>query len=171
MLEVLTVQMLIGFLGTTSVQLSERKGGLLFPKRHQTKHLRFFTFIVRDPSVGSSNLVSAFYAQNYEIRGSRFSQNNTRVKSKRMNSETSGSVQPMCRELGQTGIRLFPVGLGAMSLSMRGRPGTVEDTVKSLCFALTRVLADRISLIRHSWSVSPVAWRFSMHSTQLVRMA
>jgi aryl-alcohol dehydrogenase-like predicted oxidoreductase len=40
----------------------------------------------------------------------------------RMNSETSGSVQPMYRELGRTGIWLFPVGLGAMSLSMRGRP-------------------------------------------------
>src|SRR5580658_203497 len=27
--------------GTTSVQLSERKGGLLTPKRHQIKHLEF----------------------------------------------------------------------------------------------------------------------------------
>ena len=27
--------------GTTSVQLSERKDGLQFPKRHQTKHLEF----------------------------------------------------------------------------------------------------------------------------------
>jgi hypothetical protein len=29
------------FLGTSSVQLSERKGGLPIPKRHQTKHLEF----------------------------------------------------------------------------------------------------------------------------------
>jgi hypothetical protein len=28
-------------LGTTSVQLSERKAGLLTPKRHQLKHLEF----------------------------------------------------------------------------------------------------------------------------------
>jgi hypothetical protein len=30
-----------GVLGTTSVQLRERKNGLLTPKRHQTKHLEF----------------------------------------------------------------------------------------------------------------------------------
>jgi hypothetical protein len=40
-LEVGTIRVLIGFLGTTSVQLSERKGGLLTPKRHQLKHLEF----------------------------------------------------------------------------------------------------------------------------------
>jgi len=28
-------------LGTTSVQLSERKNGFLTPKRHQIKHLEF----------------------------------------------------------------------------------------------------------------------------------
>jgi hypothetical protein len=28
-------------LGTISVQLSERKGGLLTPKRHQLKHVKF----------------------------------------------------------------------------------------------------------------------------------
>jgi hypothetical protein len=33
--------LLIGFLGTTSVQLSERKRGTPLPKRHQIKHLEF----------------------------------------------------------------------------------------------------------------------------------
>jgi aryl-alcohol dehydrogenase-like predicted oxidoreductase len=37
-------------------------------------------------------------------------------------TEMSKSARPKYRELGQTGIRLFPVGLGAMPLSMRGRP-------------------------------------------------
>ena len=40
----------------------------------------------------------------------------------RMKSETSESVRPKYRELGRTGICLFPVGLGAMPLSMQGRP-------------------------------------------------
>jgi hypothetical protein len=39
--EVSTVHVPIGFFGTTSVQLSERKGGLLALKRHQLKHLEF----------------------------------------------------------------------------------------------------------------------------------
>jgi hypothetical protein len=39
--EVSTVQVPIGFFGTTSVQLSERKNGFLTPKRHQIKHLEF----------------------------------------------------------------------------------------------------------------------------------
>jgi hypothetical protein len=34
--------------GTTSVQLRERKNGALAPKRHQMKHLEFWTFLVRD---------------------------------------------------------------------------------------------------------------------------
>lgn len=31
-------------------------------------------------------------------------------------------MEPKRRELGQTGIRVFPIGLGAMPLSLRGRP-------------------------------------------------
>ena len=41
--------------GTTSVQLRERKNGLLAPKRHQMKHLDFFDCIFRDQEVGGSN--------------------------------------------------------------------------------------------------------------------
>jgi len=44
--------------GTTSVQLSERNNGELFPKRHQVKHFGFCTFIVRDQGVGGSNPLS-----------------------------------------------------------------------------------------------------------------
>jgi len=44
--------------GTISVQLSERKSGTLLPTRHQTKHLRFCSFIVRDQGVGGSNPLS-----------------------------------------------------------------------------------------------------------------
>ena len=36
-------------LGTTSVQLRERKNSALAPQRHQLKHLKFSTLIVRDP--------------------------------------------------------------------------------------------------------------------------
>lgn len=36
--------------------------------------------------------------------------------------EVSNLVDPVFRELGRTGLRLFPVGLGAMPLSMPGGP-------------------------------------------------
>ena len=43
-----------------------------------------------------------------------------------MNSKTSESIGTGYRELGRTGIWLFPVGLGAMPLSLRGRPERSE---------------------------------------------
>lgn len=38
------------------------------------------------------------------------------------NLATSQDLHPGYRELGRTGLPLFPVGLGAMALSMKGRP-------------------------------------------------
>jgi hypothetical protein len=45
-------------LGTSSVQLRERKSGVLVPKRHQNEALGFLTLIVRDQGVGGSNPLS-----------------------------------------------------------------------------------------------------------------
>jgi len=42
------------------------------------------------------------------------------------NLATSHLIQARYRELGRTGLQLFPVGLGAMPLSMKGRPDEAQ---------------------------------------------
>ena len=87
-------------LGTTSVQLCERKNGVVLPKRHQMKHLDFDLLLVRDQGVGGSNPLSP----------TNISRDFTSLRANFLNSFHSFSVHPV-----QSRFFKFPASIFSMA--------------------------------------------------------